>query len=90
MRAILILKRICSMKKEIGHLKMPFESTQCLNDIFVLVVSCMHVFVVYEPKMVAHICFMFRIYLELQLSSLLKQLKVLKRVRLGVELCFRP
>ena len=45
---------------------------------------------VYEPKMVAHNCFMFRIYLELQLSSLLKQLKVLKRLRLGVELCFRP
>ena len=43
----------------------------------------------YEPKMVAHICFMVRIYLELQLKSLLKQLKVLKRVRLGVDLCFR-
>jgi hypothetical protein len=44
----------------------------------------------YEPKMVAHICFMFRIYLELHLKLLLKQLKVLERVRLGVELCFRP
>ena len=43
----------------------------------------------YEPKMVAHICFMSRIYLELHLKSLLKQNKILKRVRLGVELCFR-
>ena len=40
--------------------------------------------------MVAHICFMLKIYLKLQLTSLLKQQKVLKRVRLGVELCFRP
>ena len=38
----------------------------------------------YEPKMVAHICFMFRIYLELHLKLLSKQLKVLKRVRLSV------
>ena len=44
----------------------------------------------YESKMVAHNCSMLRIYLELQLSSLLKLLKVLKIVRLGVELCFRP
>ena len=44
----------------------------------------------YEPKMVAHICFMFRIYLELHLKLLLKQLKILKIMRLGVELCFRP
>ena len=36
--------------------------------------------------MVAHICFMFGIYLELHLTLSLKQLKVLKRVRLGVEL----
>ena len=43
----------------------------------------------YEPKMVAHIYFMFRIYLELHLNLLLKQLKVLKRVRLSVGLCFR-
>ena len=40
--------------------------------------------------MVAHICLMFRVYLELHLKLLLKQLKVLERVRLGVELCFRP
>ena len=33
--------------------------------------------------MVTHICFTFRIYLELQLKLLLKQGKVLKRVRLG-------
>ena len=39
--------------------------------------------------MVAHIYLMFRIYLESHLKLLLKQLKVLKRVRLGVELCFR-
>ena len=38
----------------------------------------------YEPKIVAHICFMLRIYLELHLKLLSKQLKVLKRVRLGV------
>ena len=41
----------------------------------------------YEPKMVAHICSMFRIYLELHLKLLLKQLKVSKKVRLGVKLC---
>ena len=39
--------------------------------------------------MVAHIYFMFRIYLESHLKLLLKQLKVLKRVRFGAELCFR-
>ena len=33
----------------------------------------------YEPKMVAHICFMFKIYLELHLKLFLEQLKVLKR-----------
>ena len=44
----------------------------------------------YEPKMVAHICFMFRIYLELHLKSLLKRLKIFKKMRLSVELCFRP
>jgi hypothetical protein len=49
-----------------------------------------HGLVLYEPKMVAHICFMFKIYLELHLKLLLKQLKVLKRVGLGVELCFKP
>ena len=43
----------------------------------------------YESKMVVHIYFMFRIYLESHLKLFLKQLKVLKRVRLGVELCFR-
>jgi hypothetical protein len=37
--------------------------------------------------MVADICFMFRIYLELHLKLLWKQLKILKRVRLGVDLC---
>ena len=37
----------------------------------------------------AHIYFMFRIYLGLHLNLLLKQLKVLKRVRLSVGLCFR-
>lgn len=44
----------------------------------------------YEPKMVAHISFIFRIYLELQLKLFLKQTKVLKKVEFSVELCFRP
>ena len=40
--------------------------------------------------MVAHICFRLRIYSKLHLTSLLKQQKGLKKVRLGVDLCFRP
>ena len=38
----------------------------------------------YEPKMFVHICFIFRIYVEMHLKLLLKQLRVLKRVRFGV------
>ena len=34
--------------------------------------------------MVAHICFMFRNYSELHLKLLRKQLKVLKKMKLGV------
>ena len=39
--------------------------------------------------MIAHICFMCGIYLEVHLKLFLEQLKILKRVRLSDELCFR-